>query len=289
MSESEMQERIDEITRRYKPRLDALQEKGQALADDVEKPSTPGAMIGSDVEIDWKEVEFIFDLPVVTVKNRTMALDVPEMTFTRHKISFNVPEIRMVAKKIGQYPVFHGPKVKWKDIITHVPETVMVRRDIVTDLPRVVMNRKEITVPVPEFSTKRQRWVTKLPQFKLVNVRVETEAVRKKGEALQAESEQISAEMTAEFDAVVASFMSGVQARGFDTRTEIVKSFDNAVTHIQSAITSLQTQGCDPIKVPTEGGDVNLRKLLTDVIERKEQAVSELDRAVEASEALAVA
>ena len=64
----------------------------------------------------------------------------------------------------------------------------------------------------------------------------------------------------------------------FDIPSITVEDRNQALGTISTAIDDLQRQGCDPIKVPTPNGDVNLRKIYEDVIAGKARAVSEFDQ-----------
>lgn len=62
MSE-ELQDKINEITARYKPELDRLQEEGQALGNQSLDPETAECVINVDFDLDWKDREIVSDLP----------------------------------------------------------------------------------------------------------------------------------------------------------------------------------------------------------------------------------
>ena len=279
-----LQQRIEEIKKSYEPRFEELTRRGKDLERSYEKPSVPEAGIGARFKVDWKDVDIVFDLPSITVKDVSFALDLPEISSAQQKIVIDVPSTRMVDKKVGQYPEFHGPfTIVWKDIIISVPEAYMQRIEMVYDLPSVTMKRKEFILGVPQISMVRQHWTVGLPQFTLIDIKAEAGEIKKKGEHLKSEAETMASTMKAEIDAEIANFKNIVLARGFSAKTEIGNSFDTALGTIKTAIEDLQARKVDPIKVPTPTGDVNLRKSYEEVLEKKTKALAEVDKAVGAT------
>jgi hypothetical protein len=275
--QSDFQKRIEEIKKRYEPRIAALTEKGQEIGEDYETPSDAGAVIGVDFKVDWKDEEVVFDLPSITVRNQNISLDLPEINSSREKIAFDVPDVRMVDRKVGQYPEFYGLSVRWKDIIITVPEPYMRRVEIISDIPTVTMKRQDFVLGIPQITTEQYRWVLRLPQFTIVNISAQTDEIKDKGEALKAEGEQLSSEMKAEIQAETVKYTSSLIAGAFAAKTEVGNTFNAALNTVKSAIDGLVAQNCDPIKVPTEHGDVNLRKIYEDLIANKERSIAEID------------
>lgn len=282
--ENTFQQRIDEITARYKPRLDEIAQKGKQIEDDFSRPSDIGVVIGVDIQVDWKEVDIIFDLPSVIVKDKRIVFDSPEITKNTTKIVFDIPSTRTVLKKYGQYPVteWDGLKVtvRWKDILVEVPEFYMKRVDIVYDLPSVIMTRKEIVLGIPEFTMQQQKWVIRIPQFTIVNVSAKTEEIKKRGEILEREAQFIAEQMNQEIQAEIAKFNGTAIGEAFTGKNDVSNVFDKTLGDIKSTIDELQAQGCDPIKVPTENGDINLRKIYDEVTSHKEQVLAEFEQGI---------
>ena len=273
-----LQQRIAEIKNRYEPQLKALSDKGQTMSDDYEKPSDVGAVIGVDFKVDWKDVEIIFDVPSITVEDRSFSIDLPEVGSSQQKISFDVPDTRMVDRKVGQYPEIHGFTIEWKDIIVSVPEPYMRRVEIVTNIPSVTMKRQDFVIGIPKITTEQVRWVVGLPQFTVVNVSVQTQEIQDKGKGLQAEGEDLSKRMKSEIDVEVAKFKGALIGAAFSSKTDVSNGYNKALGTIKSTIEELAANGCDPIKVPTANGDVNLRKTYEDVDTNKARALSEFDQ-----------
>lgn len=276
-------QKVEEIKKRYEPRIAALTQKGEKIEEDFDRPGDVGVVIGVDVKVDWKDVELIFDLPSLTIKDKKIALDLPEIFSNRQRIVFDVPDIRMVDRVVGKKPEVHWPKVIWTDIIISVPEAYMRRVEIIYDIPSVKMKRSEFILGLPEVNMVRYRWVVSLPQFTVVNVSAQTEELQKKGEELKTEGEQLASEMRAEIETEVEKFKAGFLSTALSTKVEISNSFNTALGSVKSAIEELQSKGCDPIKVPTEQGDVNLRKVYEELDTSKSRALSDIEHALGAA------
>lgn len=270
------QQRLAEIRQRYEPQIEALAAKGKKIADDFEKPSDIGVVVGVDFKVDWKDVELIFDVPSITVEDKNVSLDLPEFRSERQHVAFDVPDVRMVDRKVGEYPEFYGWTVKWSPIIISVPEPFMRRVDIYFDLPSVTMKRQDFIIGLPKITMERVRWVVGLPQFTVVNVSAKTDEIKKKGQDLQSEASVLANQMKTEIEAEVAKFTGSMSAVAFGAKNDVANQYNNALGAVRTAIDGLTAQGCDPIKVPTDAGDVNLRKLYEDIDASKGRALLEI-------------
>ena len=273
-----LQQKLAEIKARYQPKLQELSAKGKKVEDDYRRPGDPELVLGVDFDVEWKDVEMSFDVPSITMEDRRVSLDLPEVTSSRERISFDIPDVRMVDKKVGQYPEIYGTTVRWKDIIVSLPEPYMRRVDFSLDLPSVTMRRQEFVLGIPRLTMERVRWVVGLPQFKVTNINVKTTQMKEAGQALQAEGQQLGEQMKAEIDAEVAKFKAAMIAAAFATKTEVSNGYNEALGTIKGAIDELQRQGCDPIKVPTPSGDVNLRKVYDEMETKKSRSLAEFDQ-----------
>lgn len=279
-TENVFQVAIDAITQKYKPRFDEIAKKGGEIEGDYKTPSDVGVVVGVDITVDWKDIAIVFDLPSVELNDKRIAFDLPEINKSRQKIAFDVPSTRTVLKKVGQYPEMHGWKVVWKDILIEIPEFYMKRVDIVYDLPSVTMKRKEIVLGIPQFSMQRQEWIIRLPQFTVVKISAQTEEIKKKGEALQSEAKELEKLMTQEIQAEAAKLTGSLVAAAFSSKNDAGNAYNGALGTIKTAIEDLQAQGCDPIKVPTENGDVNLRKVYDTIEADRSRAIAEIDQGI---------
>ena len=275
----ELQQRIDAVTARYRPELDRLQREGEDLAGQSERPSDHELILNVDFDVDWKDREIIFDLPSVTMRERRLSLDLPVVTKKRQRIVFDTPSVRMEVRIIGKYPVFRGTTIKWKYIKTKVPVPFLERQEIIYDIPEVRMERKDFSLKIPEFTKSRQRWVVRLPEFTVKSVKAEARELQQKGEDLQRRGEDIGARMRKEIDAVMAEFFGAVSEEGADLRDAVSDNYEAAIGATNEAINGLAAYKIDPIKVPTESGDLNLRKQYAELIAERDRVLSEIDAA----------
>ena len=271
-----LEQRIAAIQAKYQPEIERLTAEGEAISDE-EMPSDVGAVIGVDIQVEWKDTDVSFDLPEVTVHDKSFSLDLPEITMSTKEISFGIPDVRMVDKKVGQYPEIHGFTVKWKDIIISVPEPYIRQVKISFDIPEVAMRRQDFVIGIPEFTMKTVRWILSLPQFSVVNVSAQTEALAEKGRQLKARGEEIATRMRAEIENEVQAFRQAIGLSKSAGATETAASYDSALNSISNAISGLQAQGVDPIKVPTQSGDINLRKMYEQLLAQKATSLAAFD------------
>ena len=274
-----LEEQIKFVEARYKPELDDLQRRAQQLADDFDEPSDVEGAIGVKVEFEWEDKDIIFDVPSVTMKTKTVSFDLPEVRSDRKTIIFHTPSIRMEDRVVGRYPEWHGPfKVVWKDIIVSVPVTFMEEQRIIFDIPVITMTRQEIKLDLPEFRMEQVRWVLRIPRLKTVNVRAEADKLKEAGERLKAEGEALAERMKVDINAIIAGGTSTGTAGIAATTTSAAAAYDEAIAKLKIAIDELIAKGIDPIKVPTESGEINLRKQLADLVESRARAMGELSQ-----------
>lgn len=266
----DFQARLDEIQRRYEPRLRELQADGEALERSLDEPSSVEAVFRADVDITWKDREIILDVPQVTVKDQVIGIDVPEVTSRNRRIVFDVPTLRMERWCIAKNPL------TGKCMYISRPETRMERREIVTKIPKVAMRRRDVILGIPEVTMKPTRFVVKLPQVTVRNMRAEAKKVEEAAQALEARAEQIGREMETEINAAVTSFEAELFAGAGPRRREVERAFEEALQSVDAAIKDVQASGVDPIKVPADGGDVNLRKIYAEIVEKQKQATTEI-------------
>lgn len=271
------QQRLAEIRQRYEPQIEALAAKGKKIADDFEKPSDIGVVVGVDFKVDWKDVKIIFDVPSITLEDKNVSLDLPEFRSESQHVAFDVPDVRMVDRKVGEYPEFYGWTVKWSPIIISVPEPYMRRVDNYFDLPSVAMKRQDFIIGLPKITMERMRWVVGLPQFTIVNVSAKTTEIKQKGQDLQSEASALADQMKKEIEAEVAKFTGSMSAVAFGAKNSVANQYNSALGAVRTAIDGLIAQGCDPIKGPTDTGDVNLRKLYDDIDASKSRALLEIE------------
>lgn len=269
-----IQEQIAAIQEKYKPEIEALKRRGQELSDSFKKPDDWEAVIDVDFQVTWGDQKFSFDVPTVTMKTQTMSLDLPEVFMEQQTIIFHTPSVRMVDRVVGRYPEFHGFNVVWKDIIISVPEPFMEEQRIIFDLPSVRMKRQEFKLDLPEFKMETIEIIIGLPQVTVTKVSAATAKVKESGEALKVEGEQIAARMKSEIEAVVGGLTAGSTQSSAAMKQDIGAKYDTAISALQKSIDELVAKGVDPIRVPAESGEINLRKKLSDLIAERDTAIN---------------
>lgn len=285
MSEpTNLQERIEAIVERFKPLFDGLQAEGEQMEKDFERPSDGGIMVGVDFDVTWEKTDIKFDIPSVTMKRHDISFDIPEVRMSRKDMSFDTPSTRMSRKKVGEYPCFKRWKWYSCDIIMDVPEFFMERQNISMDIPEVYSKRVDIAFDLPEFFMNRVEWSLHLPQFKIINVRAETQDMEERGKDLSARGQQLSSAMKAEIDTVLASAFSEGSQTVVEKRNEVTAPFDAAISQITKTIDELVAKKIDPIKVPANDGNINLRKSLEDVVAQREAALVHFNQSAVSSQ-----
>lgn len=124
---------------------------------------------------------------------------------------------------------------------------------------------------IPEFTMERIKWRLTLPQFTVLNVHAELGKVQDMGTALQAEAEALTTEMKAEVDAAITAAYEGGGG------AEVKAKYDDSLLKVSAGIDTLLQAGIDPIKAPTAGGNVNLRKQYEDLMNQRNLALQALD------------
>ncbi|NZD51897.1 hypothetical protein [Rhizobium leguminosarum] len=270
-----IQEQIAAIQEKYQPEIEALKRRGQELSDSFHKPDDWEAVIDVDFQVTWGEQKFSFDVPTVTMRTQTMSLDLPEVFMERQTIIFHTPSVRMKRIKIGQHPEWHGPfNMVWVDNFIDVPEPFMQEQRIIFDLPSVRMKLQEFKLDLPEFKMETLEIKIDLPQVTVKKVSAETAKVKESGEALKADGEKLAARMKSDIEAVVGGLTATAGSRSASMKQTVGAQYDTAINALQKGIDELVAKGVDPIKVPAESGEVNLRKQLADLIDARDKAIN---------------
>lgn len=280
----QFQQNIDEITSRYQPEVARLEAEGGKLSDEAQDPNAVGAMINVDFDIDMKDRELSFNIPTVTMRNREFSLNLPEVGKNRKRIVFDVPTMEMETYCAFKVPHVHGFKVKMKCVYMDKPVFRMKRHEIIFDIPSVTMRRKEFILKVPEFGSKLHRIVIKLPEFTVTNVRTETKRLEERGNELRERAEALAKRMEAEVQALIATHFGSGSQEQITARQEVENSYNGAIGEVEAAINQLGAQKIDASKVPAEGGNINLRKVLTELVDERGRAVQQIEDAVAPAE-----
>ncbi len=248
-------EAVQAIKAKYEPRIAALVQRGKQMKEDFKTPSTVGAVINVDFDVDWKDVYIIFDIPSVSIKDQSLKFDLPETTMKLQTISWDIPAICM---KYVEFPWGGG---------FHVPEPCMKRQEIKLHLPEVSMRTQEIIMGIPEFTMEHVFWTLGLPELTVKNVKAEIKKMEDEGAALKADGEVLAHDMKTEVDAAIAEAYGGGSA-------EVKAKYDASLLKVSAGIDSLQQAGIDPVKAPTEGGNINFRKQYEDLMNQRNQVLA---------------
>lgn len=265
---------IKAISDRYQPEFDRI--SGDA-------PDTGGVdtMVDLDIDVDWRTISIALDLPEVTMTLQDWSLDLPQVTMRDKRIVFHTPSVRMERKKIGQYPVFHGWRVRWKDIYADVPVHFMQEHEIIMGIPEVRMDRTSIKLDIPEFTMRTQELKFDVPQITVRSISVEA------GE-LKEDAEEKADEMRAEIAATRQSVLGGAADRIAATastyftcmrtqiqmrRDEIAAAFEPGIAMTRSALSKLED-----VKANAEAEA--MRERLADLMAKRDAATVQFDAVV---------
>jgi len=279
--DTELQTVIAEMQAEIKQRVDqrtaTLNEQVKSIND--EKPDGPEVAIGIDVDVSWKDVEMIFDLPSITMKEQRIVFGLPEVTVNDRDIIFSTPSVRMVTKKVGQYPEFHGWTVEWKDILIDVPEPFMQEQRIVMGIPEFTMKDHEVILDLPTITMVQNRIVIGLPQFTVRSVDAVVSDM--KNDALNAKSAAESGIRADLKEIGTASQGKIVQAvsKIFDaSRTKLAEQRDQALIVFDGLIASL-TGSVNDLHNRKASGDVvtGVEGSLAKAVDDRQQLVARFE------------
>lgn len=279
MINSEFEKAVEEVMAKYQPELDAIKDEGEELGEEVADPNAFEAVIDTDFKIEWVDTKLSMDIPSVTMTQRDISFDLPEIKMKRKKISFDVVEMKMETYCVAKVPQGFPPKLKC--LKADKPVFKKVRREISTDLPSVKMKTKKISLHIPEISMRTQEIVLTLPQITVTSVSASIRKAERKAKSLDERARSVSSAMESELQALVGKFFGDGTDAETDERRDLESRFDHAIAELSKSISELSAQDIDPSKVPAKGGNINLRKLLSDLVDRKEDALDRFDTAME--------
>jgi hypothetical protein len=261
---------IAAINKKYATEYKKLEEQGKKLAEDA--PKGEENVVGLDVDFS-KMHDASFDVPEFRMKRQKVAFDVPTSTMKNRRIVWDNPEVTMTNKKVGQYPEFHGLTVRWKDIITKVPVTKMVRREANLDIPEFKMKRTDISFDLPEiFRTRRVE--LRIPEIKVRTTKQAQETIEAGANQIEESAKSFGAAQRKEILAVSVN-------RLVAQRATIETEYKKAVADITNAIAQAKRVGADPAKLTGEGGEtVNLTELLSKTNSQFTEGLKQIDDAV---------
>jgi len=275
MNDAEFQKEVDQVVAKYQPELDRIEKEGKALGDDVKDPNALEYVIDADFDVEWKVTKLSATVPTVTMRKKDISFDVPEVTMKTRSISFDVPEIVMKRWCVAKVPQGWPPKMKC--IYADKPEVRMKTRKIKTDIPEVTMKTRKFSVDVPEFGTTQLEMKITLPHFTVRSVSAGIKKVEQKGESLQKRGEAVAAQMEAEMQGLIAKFFGGGSDSETSVRNQLEQQYDSAIASVNNVINELKSKDVDPVKVPANGSNINLRKIARELYDSKISALKSLD------------
>lgn len=274
----EFQAKVDEVVQRYKPEIDQIAADGRRIEDEAQEPGPTGLVIGVDFDVQWKDRSLSFNVPTVTMRNQSLSLDLPRIEKSQSRIVFDVPSITMVRRCLFKKPVFRGTRVRMECVYGNMPEVTMKKHEIIYDIPSVRMERKDFSLKIPEFGSTRREIIVTLPEFTAKNTRVEARELESRGEELKARGEAVAARMEAEIQALIGAFFGGGSEETIALRTDVESDFNEAIGEVERSISELVGQKVDPSKIPAEGGNINLRKVVAELIDQRTLVVGQIDQ-----------
>ncbi|PYB78334.1 hypothetical protein [Pseudomonas soli] len=234
---------VTAINEKYATEYQKLKQQG----DELSKQSPDGAENAVGINFDFsKQKDVSFDIPEFRMKRQDIVLDLPSVTMRLKTISWDNPETTMVLKKIGQYPEIHGFTVKWKDILTHVPEVRMVRKEASLHLPEFHMSRNELSFDIPEIF-KTTRIQMKIPEIKIQTTEQGIQKVKEGSKELEAAALTLAQAQKSELAAYSRQQLLA-------QRETLTAQRSLAVTQITEAIAQVRGVGIDPTAVPQQDG-----------------------------------
>jgi hypothetical protein len=238
-------------------------------------------------EVIFVDAHVALHLPQVTMKNRKIAFDVPQTTSRLRRFSWSVPEVRMENRVIGRYPQFtcnwRGCRTRWRDIVTKIPVTRMVRKDASTNVPEFRMDRREFVTAMPEVKLVRKDMYYKMPQITVKNPLEEQSRTQVRSEQLQKRGSQLSDKMKARSIELSGKLFDCHRDSLMTKRDAAAQSFEQGITQLNGAIEFIRSQGADPAAfVPEEPGAarIDLIAQRDQLLKDRDKALAEMDKAI---------
>jgi hypothetical protein len=215
--------------------------------------------VGANFEVRWRRVDWSMDLPTIFVDDQKISFDLPNVSMGRQDISFDMPTTRNERRRGPDYPEFKCEgfdcRITWSPSYFDVPVIVMETQHLSMDLPEVRMETQEIVLGVPQIKMETQHFSFDIPEFVLKDIQHEAAEAKKKGEALQQDTQNKISGAKAGF-AASAQQQTGAEFSAFvDCQTHYLSEqliqgigqFDSAARTIQGFIDGLHGQ-----KVPDD-------------------------------------
>lgn len=269
---SEVQDQVDQITKKYEPQWNEIKQEGESLAD--EAPEGAETTVGVDIDCENKEKEVKLDIPEVTMKTQKMALHLPQVTMKTNRIVWDEPHTYMGTTVCGKYPEFRDLRVTMKDILCDLPQVRMERKEAKIDIPEFRWERTDFSMDIPEVKMVTQRWVFDLPDCKIKDVSIEKKKMEEKSKALQSRSANLAKNQQSEINQVVVSNLT-------EKRNQVDAAFRDGIVKLDEAVNVVKSYGMDPAKVKQEDGSfVNLLEKIQELDLKRKEEVAKLDEKI---------
>jgi len=272
---------IESAAKKYDPEFQAITDEGKSIEGDKNK-----ATISGTLDIKMVEQKWVLGVPEFKVTMNKASFDVPTATMKTQRIVYDTIETRMVPKKTGQYPetvvescLVDGPfgskftsvctTVRWKDIITNVPEFKKVTTEIKLDVPEFTTTKWSLDIPNVETKLVQQTWMVKIPEITVRDVTVEAKKLKDRGDKLGERAKTVEQQQRGEVTKATAGFYS-CQANNLRAQKKSIQDqYFDGIAKMDQAIAQVRSYGIDPTQVRTAEGKT------TNLVAEKEKLVNQ--------------
>lgn len=273
---------FDVIATKYQNDFTTLEKRSQEIANDAPDPNNAEAVIKTDFEIKMVRKDFSCSIPQITMKDKKLSFDTPQVTMKLKSIKFKKPVTKMVIKKTGQYPVFKGWTVKWKDIKTSVPVVTMEEQEIKTKIPEVKVETTDIVTAIPEIKMVKKDMSVNLPSVTVKKISAEVKKIEDRAKEASLENEKLQESQNEEFAQAIHKSFECQRTDLIVSRTNLENEFSASVSEIENSISQLRANGLNPESIKgDQGEDINLIAIRDELLLKKKEAFEQIDAAIE--------
>lgn len=273
---------FDIITNKYQKDFDYLEKRSQDISKDSPDPNDVEGVVNADFEIKMIRKNFSCSIPQVTLKDKKLVFDTPQVTMKLKSIKLKKPVTKMVIKKTGQYPVFRGFTVKWKDIKTSVPEVTMEEHEIKTKIPEIKVETTNITTAIPEIKMVQKDMSINLPSVTVKKITAEVKKIEDRAKEVSLENEKLQESQNEEFAQAIHKNFECQRTDLIYSRTNMENEFSNSILEIENSISDLKANGINPELIKGDQGEnINLVSIRDELLLKKKEAFEQIDAAIE--------
>lgn len=270
---------IESVAKKFDPEFQAITDEGKSIEGDKNKATVSGTL-----DIKMVEQRWVLGVPELKVTMNKASFDVPAATMKTQRIVYDTIETRMVPKKTGQYPetvvescLVDGPfgtkftsvctTVRWKDIITNVPEFKKVTTEIKLDVPEFTTTKWSLDIPNVETKIVQQTWMVKIPEVTVRDMTVEAKKLKERGDKLGEKAKTVEQQQRGEVTKATAGFYSCQASNLRAQKKSIQDQYFDGIAKMDQAIAQVRSYGIDPTQVRTAEGKI------TNLVAEKEKLV----------------